>query len=231
MNNLLRRMVMERDGRRRDYNRRGGDYGRRDYGRGEYSGEFRGEYDSDYGDDYARRGRRRDYGYEDEYERDGRRGVKGTGPYGIGGRLHYPRRDYGRDDYDEYEDGRRGYRRDYGDDEMKLDREDIEKWARELENADGTRGAHFTLSQIKQAAEALGIRPASGDFDEKELYITANMFYSDFCDVFKQFIPRDKEAMVYTKAAKAFLEDKDSRLKGSEKLAQYYIDFVCKEME
>lgn len=220
MNSTLRRMIMEskrggRDGRR----------GRRDYGRGEYSGEFRGDYESDYGYD-DRRGRRRDYGhddYDDEYERDGRRGVKGTGPYGIGGRLHYPRRDYGRDDYDDYddEDGRRGYRRDYGDDEdMRLSTRDMDEWKRNLENADGTRGEHFSSSQIKQAMQSLGIR--ASETDEKDICMTANMIYSDYGKTLSQWIPKDKEAMIYVKLAKDFLDDKDAAVHDGEKLAAYY---------
>lgn len=51
--------------------------------------------------DYEHGGDRRDY----DYDRDERRGVKGTGPYGIGGRR-YPGRD--RSDYD-YDRDRRDY--------------------------------------------------------------------------------------------------------------------------
>lgn len=220
MNSILRRMIMEskrggRDGRR----------GRRDYGRGEYSGEFRGDYESDYGYD-DRRGRRRDYGYEDEYERDGRRGVKGTGPYGIGGRLHYPRRDYGRDDYYE-DDRRRDYdrrdydHRDYGEDEeVRLSTRDMEEWKRNLENTDGTRGEHFSASQIKQAIQSLGIR--ASEMDEKDICMTANMLYSDYGKTLSQWLSKDKEAMIYVKLAKDFLDDKDAAVHDGEKLAAYY---------
>ena len=43
MNNTMRRVIMDRRMRDRDY-RRGG--GRSDYGRGQYEGEFRGDYES-----------------------------------------------------------------------------------------------------------------------------------------------------------------------------------------
>lgn len=231
MNSMMRRMIMERQRRRED--KRG-----MDYGRGEYEGEFRGEYDSD----YARRNRRRDYAYDDEEDmRDGRRGVKGTGPYGIGGRRYYPsrrRRDYASydmaDDYPDYGDyeydnaryDRRG--RDYaGDDQMKLSKSDMDEWKDMMENADGTHGEHFSLAQIKQVAQALGIQMRN--FDEKELCLTVNMLYSDYCDALKQFVPKDKEAMVYTKMAKAFLDDPDASVQGGEKLAAYFYAIVSQD--
>lgn len=225
MHPYLRRMITDRARRGR---------GRRDYG-GEYRVEMEGDYarrgrrdygHDEYDDDYARggyggrigtRGRTRDYndyGMYDEYEEDGRRGVKYTGPYGIGGRRYYGR-DRGR--YDDYED--------YGEDEMKLDERDMEEWKKNLENADGTRGAHFSMPQIRQASQALGLR-MDGRFDEKDLCMASNMIYSDYCDVLSKFIPKDKEAMVYVKLAKAFLDDPDAAVQGKEKLAAYFYAIV-----
>jgi hypothetical protein len=129
---------------------------------------------------------------------DGRQGVKGTGPYGIGGSM---------------------YRRDRGE-EMRLDRQDMEMWKHDLENADGTKGYHFELPQIEQAMRSLGIQPK--EYTEEELCMTANMLYSDYCKTFKNIIPKDKEAMYYTSMARDFLEDKDASAKGSEKLMAYY---------
>lgn len=63
---------------------------RRDGHHGGY-GEYRGNYEGYYG-----RGR----DYADYDMRDGRRGVKGTGPYGIGGRRYYGDRAMGDYDYD-----------------------------------------------------------------------------------------------------------------------------------
>ena len=59
------------------------------------------------------------------------------------------------------------------------------------------------------------------EYDEKELCITTNMLYSDYCEVLKSIVPKDKEDIVYTKMAQAFLEDEDAP-EGSEKLALYY---------
>lgn len=131
---------------------------------------------------------------------DGRQGVKGTGRYGIGGSMYYPRRDRG--------------------EEMRLDRQDMEMWKHELENADGTKGYHFELPQIEQAMRSLGIQPKN--YTEEELCMTANMLYSDYCKTFKNIIPKEKEAMYYTSMARDFLEDKDASAKGSEKLMAYY---------
>lgn len=209
MNRDMRRMINDRrrDGARGYRGGRGGGYSRR--------GD-RNMRDYDYDEDIDRLDYDDDYDYD---ERDGRRGVKGTGPYGIGGRRHYPRRDRASYDVDIERDG--------GHEEMRLSKRDMSEWKRELENADGTMGAHFDAQQIEQAMEALGIRPRG--YDEKALCMTANMLYSDYCDVLKQFIPKEKEALVYVKLAKAFLDDEDASVQGEEKLAAYYYTIVCDE--
>lgn len=222
MNGTMRRVIMDRRRGDRNYRSGGGYHTGRDYGRGQYGGEFYGDYESDYARTMPGGGYRRDYA-EQEYDMpDGRRGVKGTGPYGIGGRLHYPRRDramYDGNDYPEM---------DYADQErMKLTKSEIREWKEDLQNADGSRGPHFTAEQIMQASQALGLQMRG--YDEKELCLTANMLYSDYCRVFEQFIPRDKEAMVYVKMAKAFLDDPDASVHGAEKLAAYYYAIVDDE--
>ena len=96
MNDMARRIVIDRI-RRGD--RRGGDY--RGDMRGDMRGDRRGDYRGDMRGDY-----RGDIEYRGEVEYDERRGVRGTGRYGIGGR--------------DYEGDHRG--RDYGEneDEAKL---------------------------------------------------------------------------------------------------------------
>ena len=232
-NSFVTRMIMDR--RRRERERDGRGYDRNyehedmrsrdnydrgyrdgyDRARGEYEGEFRGNYESDYGMDGRRYGRR-DRDYE---ETDGRRGVKGTGMYGIGGSKYYPSRD--RDNMD-----RGDYGRGYGD-EIRLTPKEMEEWKRMLRNADGTQGEHFTMSQVQQAAQSAGLR--MDNYDEKELCMTMNMLYSDYCDVFKALIPREKEPHIYAKFAKAFLEDPDASVKGREKLAAYFMAIVDPE--
>ena len=203
------------------------------------------------GSDYARgRGGRRDNARSDR-NRDGRRGVRGTGRYGIGGSMYsgrdrrsnggndyrrgdrayddYRSRDY--DDYDYEEDyadyDDEDYERDYHE-KLRLSKSDIREWKSKMQNADGSLGEHFDLQQIMSAAERLGIR--FNDYSEKELCITANMLYSDYCEALKAVVPKEKEDLVYTKLAKAFLEDDDAP-EGSEKLALYYYCIVCDDEE
>lgn len=201
MNNTMRRVIMDRRMRDRDY-RRGEYRGRNDYGRGEYRGDYAGY----------------DYDDEDEARYDGRRGVKGTGPYGIGGRRYYGR-DSARDeaDYADYAH----------EDSMRLTRHDMMNWKEKMENADGSYGEHFTGGQIRQAVQAMGVEMKG--YNEKEMCLTANMLYSDYGEVLHPFIPKEKEAYVYVNLAKAFLEDPDSSVKGGEKLACYYYAMVDDE--
>lgn len=201
MNYAAKRIVEDR--MRRDRNdRRGGDYRGRDYG-----------------DDYRMRDREKEYRghghmeYRGEFEHDGRRGVYGTGRYGVGGR------DHGEDYYDrDYDD------EDYGKEkEMKLSRSDMKKWKHMLKNADGSAGEHFTAEHIHEAANQVGA--TFEEYDEKDLCMAANMLYSDLCEALRALIPRDKEAMIYTKMARYWLEDEDGP-QGSEKLALYYYCIV-----
>ena len=232
MNDMARRMVMNRQNRRmqEDYARRnmdfemdGADYARRamDYAR-------RAEDYARRAQDYARRNtdmRLSDpIGTEPEYPHemmwDGKQGVKGTGPYGIGGRLYSRGSDYAMDN--DYEmDGA------HPSGLMHLKKKDFMKWEKQLENADGSHGKHFDAQQIKKIAEQMGIRYHG--YDEKELCMTVNMLYSDFCEVLKTIIPPDKELLAYTKLAQAWLEDPDSPVEGSEKLALYYWCIVSDE--
>lgn len=222
MNNTMRRVIMDRRMRDRDYRRgdyrsrsdydmndyrRSGSRGRSDYSRGEYRGNM------DYRGDYA------GYDYDDEEARyDGRQGVKGTGRYGIGGSRYY-----GRDS------AREGMEyMDYAhEDSMRLTRHDMMNWKEKMENADGSYGEHFTGGQIRQAVQAMGVEMKG--YNEKEMCLTANMLYSDYGEVLRPFIPKEKEAYVYVNLAKAFLEDPDSSVKGGEKLACYYYAMVDDE--
>lgn len=137
---------------------------------------------------------------------DGKRGVKGTGRYGIGGSMYYGR-DRANDMYD-------------GANENSLSEEDMKEWKKSLKNADGTMGEHFDMNEIQMAMQSLGIQPK--EYSMADLCMTANMLYSDYCDTLKNIIPKEKEAKYYTKLAENFLDDKDSSVKGSEKLAIYY---------
>lgn len=238
MNKVVRDMIMRR---RRD-SAYDGNYDRRNYDRnytragGSMDGTYHsmdGAYDMGYDQGYKMGyDRAYDRAYEDaRYDRgqfnmltpygergmtvsgvprdemyDGKQGVKGTGRYGIGGSRYYGRRDYADDK------------------ELYLTEEDMRKWKQSLMNADGTRGEHFQMPQIEQAMNMMNIVPK--DYTPEELCLTANVMYSDYCDTFKNIIPKEKEYMYYTKMAKDFLDDKDASVRGSEKLATYYYCIV-----
>lgn len=208
-----------RDGRN-PYGSRGGyvtsrsprrDRGMEDYRREEYEprdyGDYRGDYNSG---DYNRGGYDYDdYGYDDyrsrEYEyEDGRRGVRGTGRYGMGGSRYYGR-DRGMD-YGEMQ---------YG----KLSKEDMEKWKHKLENADGSHGEHFKKEQLEPVVRQMNIDiERMGGMDV--FCMAVNMMYADYCAVARKFGVDRIE--YYVELAKAFMEDKDFAGKGEEKLWLYY---------
>lgn len=127
----------------------------------------------------------RDYrdGYEDGYA-DARRGVKGTGPYGRRDRM----------------DGAH-------ESPLRLSKEDLREWKQALENADGTHGPHYDMSQIMNAAEKLDIK--FRDFSEAEFCMTVNMLYSDYCHTVREFIPQEKALDFFACLAKDFLHDDD----------------------
>lgn len=164
----------------------------------------------------------RDYrsGYSDGYE-DARRGVRGSG---RGDRADRMDRVDNRDmlDYEDgyadgYEDARRGVhgsgrrnRRDMEDmhqSPLRLSKEDMKEWKQKLENADGTRGIHYDMSQIMGVVDKLGIN--FDEFSEAEFCMTVNMLYSDYCHTVKKYVPQEKALEFYASMAKDFLCDED----------------------
>ena len=157
---------------------------------------------------------------EGRYHRDGdgrymRQGVKGTGPYGIGGRLHYPKR------------GRRRYRReeDYPFDSAPMGEgginkmteniikhnEDMKndifkKWMKKMKNADGTTGPHFSEEQIKNIYRDEKIKEKGISIEEFE--VVMNMLYSDYCKILKENGMNSQK--LYTDLAVAFIKDEDA---------------------
>lgn len=139
------------------------------------------------------------YDYRDMYDgEDYRRGVRGSG-----------RRDR--------MDSRRMY--DGHSPEVELTKQDMMEWKRNLINADGSIGDHFKFDEIMDVAEKMRLRFRG--YTEKDLCMTVNMLYSDYCKVLKSIIPPDKEVYIYVALADAFLSDEDGP-EGSEKLALYY---------
>lgn len=139
-------------------------------------------------------------------------------------RRHIPppryerRRTYCRYDDDDYVED--------AEEDVALSHKELKKWEQELHNADGTQGAHFSREAVRRTAEHIGVMYEH--YDEADLCMATNMLYSDYSEVLRPMIPSDKEAMVYVKLAKAFLEDEDGR-RGAEKLAMYYYAIVYEE--
>jgi hypothetical protein len=90
---------------------------------------------------------------------------------------------------------------------LRLSKEDMREWKKMLENADGTRGAHYDMSQIMGVVDKLGIR--FDDFSEAEFCMTVNMLYSDYCHTVKKYVPQEKALEFYACMAKDFLDDDD----------------------
>lgn len=136
---------------------------------------------------------------------DSRRGVYGTGPYGVGGSMY------------------RGDRMD-GHHKIKLTKRDMLKWKKDMMNADGSYGEKYNMEQVMQMADKLGVQFES--YDEKDLCMATNMIYSDFCKKAKKYIPQERMLEFCVDFAVAWLEDEDASAEGSEKLALYYCFLV-----
>lgn len=108
--------------------------------------------------------------------------------------------DYGMSNYDENE-GR-----------YSLTKSEAEQWVRHMENADDTKGGHFSLKEALQIMEEKNIQANPYDF-----YAALNAMYSDYCKVAHEFGVNNKD--FYICMAKAFIRDKDAV---PDKVAAYY---------
>ena len=112
--------------------------------------------------------------------------------------------------------------------ELELDLSDgeIMEWARSLKNADGSNGPRFKIHEFEKIASEVGAK--FQNYDLEDLWMTANMLYSDFCLSLLKICPssREEEMKIYANMAVAFLEDEDSTEKGERKLALYYLCFA-----
>ena len=231
------------------YGVRGGEHYPMDgnYPNSQYSDERSGRgsessRQSDMGYGYAdMRGRRRnargqymaDRGYEHEMM---------DGHYGAEGKTYYPIEAMGRfngywgmpeEDYGRYDMRGRGGRRDYGyygedygDYGETLTKEELEHWNKKmLKEVDDKYKHYFTKENIAQKARALGVQMEG--FNEDELLTATIAMYTDYCDVLKPYIGENMD--VYMKMGKAFLLDKDSAVKGGQKLALYHDEVVMAE--
>lgn len=169
----------------------------------------------------SRRNRRdsADYDYENDMARGRDRTHNVSYPmYGIGGYRPYET------DMAEYDYARRNGRgRDYTDydydiyDYAEYDdewKEDLKKWSEKLKKHDRF---NMPKDQVLQNAKQMGIK--FDEYDENEFLTTYYMVLSDYPKI-------ANEPHSYLAMAKDWLEDKDSALKGSEKLCAYYYEII-----
>lgn len=133
-------------------------------------------------------------------------------------------RDYGYPMYDM----RGGYGRDYGYDDYgypvgdygeSLSEEELDEWCKELKSQlDEQEKQMFSKEMIAQKAKQIGVQMQG--FGEKELEVATLMVYTDY----KTSIGRNLDLAI--KLARDWLNDKDTAVKGAEKLAVYYDEIV-----
>lgn len=218
--------------RRRSYDR-GMDYARGDMnytsGRGgqpmrDY-GDMRGNYNYDMArqvdmrNDYARQG-----GYDGHYPQGQMGGYRPIETMGyFNGYYGMPEHDYARGGRRDYGYDMRGgydygydYENDYG---STLSEKEMEDWCYKLKaNLNDHEKQMFSKEMISQKAKQMG-RQMQG-FGEKELEVVTLMLLDDY----KKTLGANPDTMV--KLAFDWLDDKDAKLKGAEKLAVYYDEIV-----
>lgn len=97
-----------------------------------------------------------------------------------------------------------------------IDERTAHKWAKKFRNADGSVGAHWTVEQLEPLRNSLA--PTCEKWD---LYVAANMMYSDYSKVAQKYGADRPE--FYVEMAKAFLCDPDAK---DGKLRRY-IEFIA----
>lgn len=138
--------------------------------------------------------------------------------YGMGG-MYRPdyRSDYR---YDRGEMMNDTYYQDYASEDMEKEyEEDLYEWIEKLKKFDKYG---LTKEQVIQQAKNMGVK--FKDYEEIEFYATYLMMLSDYPAVGGDY-------PIFIQMAKDFLEDKDSALKGSEKLCEYLYTIVLDEEE
>lgn len=183
--------------------------GNRGYDRAMDMGYDYAKYGSGYDSRYGRGGRSQDghYPYEQYGEHHRPMDFEMYG-YGIGGirPMDYARSgmDYGYD-----------YGYDYGSEDMEKEwKEHLKKWCEELKRYDRF---NMPKDQIIQTARQMGVR--FDNYNEEEFLTAYYMVMSDYPQV-------ANEPHTYLSLAKDWLEDKDSKLKGAEKLSAYYYEVI-----
>ena len=98
-----------------------------------------------------------------------------------------------------------------------LSKDEAKRWADQMQNSDGSVGAHWTMEQTDAVAEERGVSP--DDVSNWAWGVTMNMMYSDYYAVAAEFGVDRPE--FYAALAQAFLMDKDAPAP-EEKLCEYY---------
>jgi hypothetical protein len=111
------------------------------------------------------------------------------------------------------------YADDYGDYGETLSDEELKKFCERLKkNLTEQEKQMFSKEVLMQKAKSMG-RPMEG-FGEKEVEVVAIMLLDDY----KKSLGANPDLMV--KLAFDWLDDKDAKVKGAEKLAVYYVEIV-----
>lgn len=195
---------------------------RADYGSGmPYAGVPSFYAQNGQGYDMARRNQMNDYGYDMARRNQMQGGYDGHHLPQSQGATYYPIEAmgtfngyYGMPNQD-FARGQGGRRNDYGDYGETLSSEDLEKWCKKLkEQLDEREKSMFSKQAIMQHAKQIG-RSMEG-FGEKELEVATLMIYTDY----KNSIGQNLDLAV--RLAFDWLNDKDTAVKGAEKLAIYH---------
>lgn len=91
--------------------------------------------------------------------------------------------------------------------------EEIHAWVNGMENADGTRGPHWSMTETETA------RTFTPDCEPLKFYAVMNMMYSDYCCAMAKAGGATLE--LYALLSRAFLTDPDAQ---PHKLARYVRD-------
>lgn len=212
MNKVAKMMLLnQKNARGKDYDH--GDYDRQHHGRMDYERDYM-DHDRDYDrNDIRRRGREYDHDYDQDYDRMDR-GEHYSSRYG---REHRGREMYmeGRADRDDDEWHVAG-RVKMPEQDYELNEETAKEWTQHMENADGTKGPHWSMDQTKQVAAQKNVSE-----NPLEFWVAMNMMYSDYCAMAKKHNVNTVD--FYVDMAKAFLDDKDAK---PDKLGRYYYSIV-----
>ena len=97
-----------------------------------------------------------------------------------------------------------------------FNRQMAEEWTSQLQNADGTRGPHFSMEKAKEIMKQYNV-----DCDPLEFWVVINSLYSDYDQALKKSNASTLE--LYACLAKAWIDDSDAV---QNKAAAYYTYIV-----